>query len=87
MNSGKPCSVRLTVGLGRTRAERYRLLSWLEAMGLVATDVSWLLGETNPLHCTCINFPFSTYSPVPRKGESFCFGGAAKRSPYLPPPA
>ena len=53
----------------------------------MASDVNWLLGETNPLHCTCINFPFSTYSPVSREGESFCFGGVANRFPYLPPPA
>ena len=87
MNSGKPWSVRLTEGLGRTRAERNRFLFWLKDTWLVAPDASWLLGETNPLHCTCINFPFSTYSPEPREGQSFCFGGVANRFPYLPPPA
>ena len=57
MNSGKPCSVRLTEGLGRARTERHQLLSWLETARLVAADVIWLLDETNPLHCTCIRLP------------------------------
>ena len=57
INLGKPWSVRLTEGLGRTRAERNRLLSWLEAVRLVATDVTWLLGKTNPLDRTCIQLP------------------------------
>ena len=87
MNSVKPCSVRLTEGLGRARTERHQLLSWLETARLVAADVNWLLGETNPLHCTCINFPFSTYSPVPREDQNFCSGGVANRVPYVPLPA
>ena len=24
----------------------------------MAGDVTWLVGETNPLHCTCIRLPF-----------------------------
>ena len=72
MNSGKPWSVRLTEGLGRTRAERTRLLSLLEAARLVAADVNWLLGGTNPLHCTCIRLPFLNL-----------LAGAAKRPKLL----
>ena len=87
MNSGKPCSVRLTEGLGRTRAERTRLLSLLEAARLVAADVNWLLGETNPLHCTCIRLPFLNLLAGAAKRPSFCFGGVANRLPNLPPPA
>ena len=58
MNSGKPWSVRLTEGLGRALAKRNRLLSWLEALRLVATDVTWLLGKTNPLDSSCIQVAF-----------------------------
>ena len=72
MNSGKPWSVRLTEGLGRTRAERNRLLFWLDAARIVAADVNWLLGETNPLHCTCIRLPFLNL-----------LAGAAKRPKLL----
>ena len=72
MNLGKPWSVRLTEGLGRTRAERHLLLSWLEATRLVATDVNRPLGETNPLHCTCIQLPFLNL-----------LAGAAKRPKLL----
>ena len=54
MNLGKPCSVRLTEGLGRARTEQYLPLSWLEAARLVAADVVWMLGRTNSLYCSCI---------------------------------
>ena len=72
MNSGKPWSVRLTEGLGRALAKRNRVLSWLEALRLVATNVSLLLGETNPLHCTGIQLPFLNL-----------LAGAAKRRQLL----
>ena len=72
MNFGKPCSVRLTEGLGRTRAERNRLLSGLGAARYVATDVNWLLGKTNPLERTCIRLPFLNL-----------LGGVAKRPNLL----
>ena len=87
MNSGKPWSVRLTEGLGRALAKRNRLLSWLEALRLVATDVSWLLGETNPLQSTCIQLPFLNRLAGAAKRPGFCYGSLANRFPYSPPPA
>ena len=72
MNLGKPWSVRLTEGLGRTRAERNRLLFWPEAARLVAADVNWLLGKTDSLYCTCIQLPFLNL-----------LAGAAKRPKLL----
>ena len=57
MNLAKPCSVRLTEGLGRARTERNPPFSRLEAKWLVATDVVWMLGLTNSLYCSCIQLP------------------------------
>ena len=57
MNLGKPCSVRLTEGLGRARTERNLRLSWLEATWLVAAEVDWMLGRTSLLCCSCIQLP------------------------------
>ena len=83
MNLGKPCSVRLTEGLGRTRAERQRLLSWLEATRLAAGDVNWLLGETNPLYCTCIRLPFLNLLADSAKRPKLLFWRRCEALPVL----
>ena len=87
MNSGKPCSVRLTEGLGRARTER----TW-RFLGARVRDLwppKWIgcLAEWTRCIALAFNFPFSTYLPMPRKGGRSCFGGDAKRLPYLPSPA
>ena len=83
MNLGKPWSVRLTEGLGRTRAERHRLLSWLEATRLAAGDVNWLLGETNPLHCTCIQLLLRILLAGPAKAPKLLLWRPCEPLPIL----
>ena len=49
----------------------------------MATDVSWLLGETNPLQSTCIQLPFLNLPAGAAKGPKLLFWQRCEGLPIL----
>ena len=49
----------------------------------MAGDVTWLLGETNPLHSTCIRLPLLDLLAGAAKGPKFMFWRRCEPLPVL----